>query len=346
MGKPHLPLWRWMTVLLVAALLLTGCAGNGSPKETGAAGEAGKGGDGLFKIRVQSQTGFNEFWVAEELGYLKEEGIQLEYVGLLGASQAVAAILSGDNDLFMNHPDTIVRAILSGAKLKITTPGILDSQEFPHMVYFTKEGSGIRSPHDLAGKKVGVSSVKSCPDLVFTEWLRQNHLPKDAVEFVVMPDKQQEQALKQGLIDVATLHPPWIKRAQKNGGVTMLTNSFEVVKSPAGGSSVRGFSEKFIQEHPDIVIKFNRAMAKARKWINQNRKEAEAIVAQRLGIKPEDCSSFYFDENDWVKEEYVQAWLDMMIRNGELEEGKIQAKDLYTNEYNPYYVEAKKQGAL
>ena len=32
----------------------------------------------------------------------------------------------------------------------------------------------------------------------------------------------------------------------------------------------------------------------------------------------------------------IQTWIDWLVRNGELDQGKLNAKDLYTNEFNPY----------
>jgi len=32
----------------------------------------------------------------------------------------------------------------------------------------------------------------------------------------------------------------------------------------------------------------------------------------------------------------LQTWIDWLVRNGELDEGKLTATDLYTNEFNPY----------
>jgi len=37
-----------------------------------------------------------------------------------------------------------------------------------------------------------------------------------------------------------------------------------------------------------------------------------------------------------IAERELQTWIDWLVRNGELEEGQLKAKDLYTNEFNPY----------
>ena len=32
----------------------------------------------------------------------------------------------------------------------------------------------------------------------------------------------------------------------------------------------------------------------------------------------------------------LQTWIDWLVRDGELKKGQLTAKDLYTNEFNPY----------
>ncbi|SLJ34423.1 ABC-type nitrate/sulfonate/bicarbonate transport system periplasmic components-like protein [Mycobacteroides abscessus subsp. abscessus] len=37
-----------------------------------------------------------------------------------------------------------------------------------------------------------------------------------------------------------------------------------------------------------------------------------------------------------IAEKELQIWIDWLVRNGELDQGKLRASDLFTNEFNPY----------
>jgi ABC-type nitrate/sulfonate/bicarbonate transport system substrate-binding protein len=299
----------------------------------------------LFTIKSQTQVGFVEYFVAEDLGYFKEEGIRLEYVGVLQAGTEIATVVSGNVDVFTGHPNTVVRAILAGAKIKIVAPGMVDNPTYPHMIYFVKKGSAVGSAKDIRQLKrkvkVAVSAINSCTDLLFYEWLTQNGLKESKAEFVIMPDKQQEQALEQGLVDVATLHPAYWKQAIENKKLAKLVSTWEITKSPGAGASIRGFSEKFLQEHPNEVRGFVRALIKAHKWINTHLQEAIEINARHLGLKPEDVTAFWYDENDYIQDSYINEWFKMMLKHGQLKKGQIKPADVYTNDYNPYYKKPK-----
>jgi len=294
----------------------------------------------LFKLRIPTQTSATEFVVADKLGYYKEEGIEIEYIGILKAGEDIAAALSGSNDVFTGHPNSVARAMLGGAKIKFVATGMVDDPENFHMGYFVRKDGPIQSPQDFLKKKVkvAVSGFNSCTDLLVLEWLSQNGIPKEQVEFTIMPDERQEQALYQGLVDLAVLHPPWILKAESNPKLKILFTSWDVVKNPALGTSIRGFSEKFIKKHPDVVTGFIRASRKARLWINANQAEAIKIFAEEMDLDPSKVSLFHFDDNDYVQESYIQAWLDLMVKHGQLREGQIKASDIYTNDYNPYFI--------
>lgn len=312
---------------------------------SGAVFSKGKGGTKLFTIKSQTQVGFVEYFIAEDLGYFKEEGIQLEYVGILQPGTEIPSVVSGNVDIFTGHPNTVARAILAGAKIKIVAPGMVDNPTYPHMIYFVKKGSKVQSAEDIRQLKrkvkVAVSSINSCTDLLFYEWLTQNRLKESKAEFVIMPDKQQEQALEQGLVDVATLHPAYWKRALENKKLTQLVSTWEITKSPGAGASIRGFSETFLQKHPNEVRGFVRALIKSHKWINSHLEEAIEINARHLGLKPEDVTAFWYDENDYIQDSYINEWFKMMIKHGQLKKGVLKPSEIYTNDYNPYYKKTK-----
>lgn len=319
-----------VSLVLVASLSLTGCS---SSKETA----SNSSDDNLFEVKMASQTGFNEYDVATALGYFKEEGIKIKYTGVLQAGTSeIQTVVTGVNDVFQNHPSSVAKAVLAGAKIKIVSPGMVDNANFVHMDYMVKADGPIQSAADVKNKKVkvAVSGTGSCGDLIALEWAKKNGVPEENLEFVLMPEAQQEQAVQLGQVDVANLHPVSYKKAHADGLKTLFT-SWEVVGSPAAGSSIRGFSEKFINEHPDVVKGFIRALYKAHVYINSHQKESIEIVAKALDKDPSSLATFWYDENKTVQDSYVQKWLDLMIAHGQLKaDDPIKASDIYTNEYN------------
>jgi ABC-type nitrate/sulfonate/bicarbonate transport system substrate-binding protein len=254
-----------------------------------------------------------------------------------GATE-MQTVAQGINDAFIGaHPFVVAQAIMAGVKVKAVAPGMIDDPEFPHVRYLVKEDSPIKTLDDIVGKKVSQTSSSSvCQDGYLKLYLQQHNLPMN-VEWVKLPNPgQQEQALKQGLVDMTTSHPPFSGITVKQPGIRQVATSYDIVKTPGAGLSVRGFNEKFIAEHPDIVKAFCRALQKSHKWINANQQEATAIMAKKLKVDNQDnVSVFRYEERGIIDPAYMELWIKMSEDIGLWQPGAIKATDIYTNEFAP-----------
>jgi ABC-type nitrate/sulfonate/bicarbonate transport system substrate-binding protein len=305
--------------------------------ETGAAGSAA-GDKAPFTLRVVTQTGFNETNVADELGFFREEGIEIEYIGVLAKGVTEFQLIEqGELDAFTTvHPPTVAQARLAGILAKAVAPGMVDNEEYPHVRYLVGADSPIQSLEEAVGKKVSITSIAPCNDGYVKYYLQSKGLDPEQVEFVVLNTPgQQEQALSQGLVDITTSHPPFAGPAVASGEAREILNTWEIFQSPGAGLSTRGFSEAFIAEHPDVVQGFVNAMYRARLWINDHFDEAKAIVAKYLELAPEDLSSFYYDSSKNITPAYVDKWFEISETIGLWNPDDVQPEDVYTNDFVP-----------
>jgi len=175
-----------------------------------------------------------------------------------------------------------------------------------------------------------VTALGICADTQNNKWFKDNGFSKDDFEYVVIPDPQQEQALRQGLIDVAILHPPFYFAAEKHGGVRVLTTSQQAFGS-AGGNTLLCFTENFIKEHPDTVRRFIKGYKTTEEWSNDNRAEAGDITAHAIGL--DEADAHYYSSSGAVNETELQVWIDQLVADGKLQPGQVKPSDLYTKEF-------------
>ncbi len=301
-----------------------------------------------FKLRTPTFTGFNEFIIADLNGYFKEVNIKPIYTGVLSQGADLAlSVVKGDNDLFgSGHPTNIAVARKAGFPIKIVLHSMVDNPENNklHMTWLIKDDGKIKSPKDLIGKKIAVASLGGCVELLTAEFLRQNHLPKNKIELVVMKDQLQEEALRQGLIDVAVVHPPYNVKAKNAGGVKILTTSWDIGSKAGdgtiGGLAVRAFSEDFIKKYPDVVKAYIVADLKAQHWINKHYQEALEIESKYLKIPLKDMAGNVYPDQWWIQSSQIDWWIQTAYKNklaGFEKPGEIKANDIFTNRLNPYY---------
>jgi len=296
------------------------------------------------------------WFVGYKKGFFDKYDVNVVDKGDIPYAQQPAALSSGELNVYDGHPNTLINLIKSGVPVQaVVVTGaepINGSVDEEHMHWLVKEDSPLKNASDLKkfveekGRKVkvGVLSTGICADLETNAWLRKNNItPNETVEYVVLPDNQQEQALLQGSIDVATLHPPFYAKAEKDSNETndsskklrILTTSTEAF-GPAAGLSFAIVTEEFIKEHPDTVRNFIKAYKDANRWSNDNRQEAGEITAKYIDL-PYTANVHWYSPSGAFDEEvdgYIQDWIDAMVADGLLEEGDFVPQDLYTTEFS------------
>lgn len=293
-----------------------------------------------LKASVNKDCTITPWVVGVQKGFFNESGVKFVDVGEIASTQRNNAFVSGQIDVLDADPQDLINLRLAG----VPVIAVAQSGDEPpdgnlsktHMHWLVMENSSIKSISDLTKEKLGhkpkiaVTALGICADTQNNKWFKDNGLSKDDFEYVVIPDPQQEQALRQGLIDVAVLHPPFYFAAEKHGGVRVLTTSQEAFGS-AGGNTLLCFTEDFIKEHPETVRKFIKGYKTTEVWSNNNRDEAAIITAKAIGL--DEAAAHYYSSNGAVNETQLQVWIDQLVDDGALQPGQIKPGDLYTKEF-------------
>lgn len=337
--------------LIMVFSIFASLVGCGSPKEAesstaGASKQASQsqaagsttGDDKLFTLRAVTQTTFSETIIADKLGFFKDEGIKIKYIGTLGQGiTQYQAIEQGDLDVFtQGHLTDVAKARLAGLTPVAVAPGFVDDPKNPHVTYLVANDSNIHSIADFAGKKVAISSNAVCTDGFIKKYFTEHNLDYSKIQFVTLPQAgQMEQAVANHLVDVTTSHTPFAGVALAAGGVRVVGSSYDIVGTPAAGLAVRGFSEKFIKAHPDVVQGFVNATYRARLFMNANPNYSKIVGAQYLQLKPEQISSNTFTKEKNITTEWASLWFKMSEDLGYWKHGDIKPEDVYTSKFVP-----------
>jgi ABC-type nitrate/sulfonate/bicarbonate transport system substrate-binding protein len=309
-------------------------------------------------IRVTESTVPNNYELARKLtgrDILKEEGVTLDPVtvqGGGGGTVTMQALLANNTDVAGGSISVWVNAISKGAKVKLLLPGGVTEQP-EHSGLLVLEESGIHSIKDLAGKKIAVNVLGAEADFIIRTFLKQNGLTINQVELVVVPAENQEQVLRSRQVDAiawTTSGGTQFERAVEKGGVRRVpgTSSFETRGSQSLLTTSEGFREEFIKAHPDAVKRYLRAVDGARHIVweeyqkNPDRvRKAYADISTEKGGNSELAKYYrgprWTPENQLIKDQDIQFWIDKFIEAGMLKSGQVKLADIYTNEFNPSY---------
>ncbi|WP_433244617.1 ABC transporter substrate-binding protein [Streptosporangium sp. CA-135522] len=329
--------FRHVPLLLPLVALMTACSAQAAAKP---------GQLETSELRYQGAVGavtFPEF--AEELGYLGP--IKLKWIGnTISGPQDIQAVATGQTDFGGAFNGAIVKLAAAKAPIKAVI-GYYGSDKDSYIGYFVPDGSPIKGPRDLIGKKIGVNTLGAHLEAVLKEYLKRGGLTPEEikqVELVVVPPVNTEQALRQGQIDVAALSGILRDKALRRGGIRPLFKDIDLFGAFTAGSVV--LTDKFIAQNPNTTKKFVEAYAKAIEWTQTHSREevvakAKQIIAKRK--RNEDTTAIEFWKSSGVANKggvidakEFQTWIDWLEREGEIEKGRIKAEDLFTNAYNPF----------
>ncbi len=300
---------------------------------------------GLTPIKTWSRTDCTTapFLIADKLGFFKEQGLQIIYTGDTQPPLRIASIINGNNDVGSAHPNTLAIARAGGAKVRgvvrsiVEPPANITDIHLQHMWWVTNKTGSYKTLNDIKNSKrkvkFGTLLRNACIDYLTDKLIARYQIPKDKVEWVVMPDLEQVLALKRNLIDVATPHPTFYKAIEDTGIANILITS-RAIGGESAGTYLYYFSDDFIAKHPEEIKRFVVAIKKAERWINNNKEQTQKWVSEDLGVPV--SANHYYSTDARIDDKQIQEWIVGSEASGALEKGKIKVSDIITHQFDSF----------
>ena len=150
-------------------------------------------------------------YVAKDLGYFDEEGINLELAAFESGLQSLRGGVSGSVDILGASSEPVINAISRGAKIR----SIFSYAHRLTVVMAAQES--IRRPADLRGKNLGIQEVGAFREVMTRAVLHSAGLTQQDVNYVPVSSAGYITALIGNKIDTAILHidQAYIARTKK-----------------------------------------------------------------------------------------------------------------------------------
>ena len=195
--------------------------------------------------------------IAEQLGYFKDEGLNVKIVDFQGGSRSLQAVVGGSADVVSG---AFEHTISMQAKKQPMTAFVLQGRA-PQLalVVSNKTMKDYKQLSDLKGKKVGVTAPGSSSQMVANFILKKGGLgPKDVAFIGVGSSSGAVSAIRSGQIDALINLDPVITILLKNGDAKLVADTRKVKESESffGGTMPAGClyaPVSFIEKNPQTV---------------------------------------------------------------------------------------------
>jgi NitT/TauT family transport system substrate-binding protein len=244
-------------------------------------------------------------FLAEALGYYREEGLAVEFVRI-GGTAITPALLSGELDF-----STLMGP--AGANAAQSGPSRIVQVYAVRLQHVLSVRPTITAVQQLAGKRVAVQSLGTLTAFEARKVAEHFGLG-DVTLLSVGGDLERIAALEAGAADAAPLPVPANLLAERSGLPTLLRIG-DVLDTPNAGLAT---TEGYLRDQVDLATRTLRAVARAIPAIAGQRERVIQEMAVWLALSPEDAARAYeqvvdtYSPDGLPTDAQMAAYLDLL----------------------------------
>ncbi len=337
------------SLIVLAGMALTGC----STSEKTNANNASQKSDTSAKLpKVNIMVGGMEKIIylpaklTENLGYFKEEGLDVELTSQSSGVNAEQSLIAGEVQGVVGFYDHNIDMQAKGKYLEevvqmATVPGA-------KLMVSNKIKDKVKSLADLKGKNIGVTSLGASSHFLINYLVTKGgNTSKDFVPLAVGSGNTLIAAMQQGNIDLAWATQPTTSLLETKGIATPLVDleSPEGMKQATGGiypSSSLYMSSDYVKKNPEVVQHLANAFVKTLKYIHTHSAEEIADKLPKeyyagdkeLYVKALKSSLPMFTADGKMPSDGPEKVLDVLTTSKpELKSAKVDLSKTFTNTF-------------
>lgn len=309
-----------ITPLAAVALVATACGGTSAGSTTsgsGASSAASSSAPNSTPVNLTLMVGgLNKIFympatLADRLGYFKQQGLNVKILDVpAGAGQVVDTLLTGQSQANVSFYD---HAVAVGALGKhIESIAVLDNVPGEVLLVQKKYANSITSAKDLAGMKIGVTSIGGGGEWLARYIANRAGLKQSQITIVGVGEGSSAiAAMKAGRVQAEVQGDPGATEMVSQGIAKVLLDmrTTSDTKKALGGLYPGGdlyAQNSYVEAHPQTVQKIVNAFAETLRWIHSH------TAAQIAAKMPAD----YAGGNPTLYAQAIKNSLPMFSTNG------------------------------
>ena len=262
------------------ALLAAGCGGGSTPPQSS---------NGTTKITVGviPIVDVAPIYLGIKQGFFKAEGLDVKLETAQGGAAIVPAVVSGQYQFGFSNTTSLLLAGSQGLPLKVVSAGVAstgqDGKDFGAVI--VKGDSPIRSPKDLAGKRVAVNTLKNINTTTVNNVVAKDGGDPSKISYVELPFPDIAAAVAKGDVDAGQVVEPFLTIATGQGDRQVVSNY--AATDPDLMVGMYFTSQQFATQNAKLVDGFTAAMKKSLDYASSHEGAARAILADYTKIDPQ-----------------------------------------------------------
>ena len=257
---------RYLLLLLYSVGLLIACGT-----------QTGNQASTSLTVGISPWPGFAGLYAAAAQNFYADQGIEVQENFFQTASDVNTAFLARKLDLaWTGGPDTV---ILASREPSIRAIAVSDYSDGADGILAQK----ISEPESLKGQEIAWENLP-LQALLLRKYLESGGLTEEDVKLRNLTAADAASAFAAKKVDVAVTYEPWLTKAATESQGKVIFSSENTNLIPG----VLIARESFIQEHQEDIAAYLQAVSQGVEFVRENPQEAAQIVAEKLGVTPQE----------------------------------------------------------
>ena len=259
-------------------------------------------------------TDFASVFVAASEGYFAKRNLDVELKFIPLNSTIPAALQSDSLQIGGPTPSVFLQAVDGGLDLVVLAGGGLTSKTMTGFGLVARAGSGIRTPQDCVGKKIGVPGLGAFLHVTFRAWLKQSGVDYRKVTFVEASFPQHADLLRGGSIDAVVTADPFMSRITESGA-GYVASYYSTFLAEGNHTIYHAAKREWVQKNPAAAKAFRESVQEGAAFMQQpkNTEQVRAIIGKYIKLPPEVLAKIQISPpGPLVSEKQLDYWVAMM----------------------------------
>ncbi|MDH5600798.1 MAG: ABC transporter substrate-binding protein [Gammaproteobacteria bacterium] len=239
------------------------------------------------------------FIIAFEKGYFKEVGLEVDIKQVKGGHLAFNTLAAGEADIATSSEAVVMFNSFKRNDFSLFCTFVNSDNDVKILAH---RDSGIRSIHDLRGKKVATIKGTSA-HFFLNHTLLMKGIAESELKISGFKPQQATHVLQNKQFDAVTTWEPFAHLAKKELGEDVIIVEHERVYIETFNAITK---REYASKNKGTLIKITQALVKANKFINSKPAETQLIVAKKLNKKLDVIKSTWDDFSFAVR---LDQWL-------------------------------------
>ena len=261
-----------------------------------------------------SVTDFASVFVAAEEGFFTRRNLDVELKFIPLNSTIPAAIQSDALQLGGPTPSVFLQAVDGGLDHVVVAGGGVTSKTLTGFGLVARAGSGIRSPQDCIGKKVGVPGLGAFLHVTFRAWLKQNGLDYKKVNFIEASFPQHGDLLRGGSLDAVVTADPFMTRITDTGA-GYVASYYSTFLAEGNPTIVHTAKREWVAKNPVAAKAFRDAVIEGAAFVSspKNNDKVRAAIAKYTRLPLEVVAKIQISPpGPSISEKQLSYWVGLM----------------------------------